>query len=503
MIESVERVTKRPTGISGFDHISQGGLPAGRTTLLSGTAGSAKTIFAGQYILRGIEEFDENGVFVTFEEAPAEIRRNLAAFGWDLAKLEAEERLLFVDATPQFGSETVVAGFYDLGALLARIEHAINKVGAKRVAIDSIGPVFVQLPDSRTVRNELLRLTELLRGFGVTTLMTAERVEDFGEIARYGVEEFVSDGVVILRNVLEDEKRRRTVEILKYRGTTHNKGEYPFTIVPGKGIEVIPLSAIDLSQQSSTKRIPSGVQVLDEMCDGGFFRDSVNLVSGATGTGKTLIVTEFLEGGVTNGERCLLFAFEESHDQLFRNADGWGVDFKTMEKDGLLRVDCCYPEVMNLEDHLLRMMTIMDEFKPQRVAVDSLTALERIATIKGYREFVIGLTATIKERQIAGLMTSTATTLTGGESVSEGHISTITDSIILLRYVEMFGEIRRGIAVLKMRGSRHEKVIREFTIDDRGMHITKPFRNVAGILAGRPQSISMDEMTRIQHMFQD
>ncbi|MEM1398331.1 MAG: circadian clock protein KaiC [Pseudomonadota bacterium] len=502
MNPSLKRIDKRPTGIPGFDQVAQGGIPSGRTTLVSGTSGSAKTVFAGQFLYTGVTQFDENGVFVTFEESPIEIRRNLSSFGWDIESLEKEGKWAFVDSTPQFGSETVVAGYYDLGALLARVEHAIKKVGATRVAIDSIGPIFAQLPDAHTVRSELLRLAEVLRVMGVTTVMTAERSSDFGEVARHGVEEFVSDAVVILRNVLEDEKRRRTIEILKFRGAGHGKGEFPFTIVPETGIEVIPLSAIELTQRSSTTRIPSGVDELDDMCGGGFFRDSVILVSGATGTGKTLMVTEFLDGGTENGERSLLLAFEESRGQLVRNAQGWGVDFVSAEEDGLLKIECCYPEVMSLEDHLIRIKTILDEFKPQRVAVDSLSALERVSTVKGYREFVIGLTATIKERETAGLFTSTTPAITGGTSITEGHISTITDSIILLRYVEIFGEIRRAVAVLKMRGSHHDKVIREFTIDGDGMHLTKTFRNVTGILAGHPQSQSMDEIARIESMFE-
>ncbi len=498
----MEVVQKHPTGITGFDHVAQGGLPRGRTTLLSGTSGSAKTIIAGQFLVEGVRKFGEKGVFVTFEETPAEIRKNLASFGWDVAAFEADKMLAFVDASPVFGAETLVSGSYDLGALIARIEHAVNSVGATRVAIDSIGPIFGQLPDAHVVRSELLRISHILKQLGVTTLMTAERTDDFGDIARYGVEEFVSDSVIVLRNTLEDEKRRRTLEILKFRGAGHGKGEYPFTIVPEVGVEVIPLSAIELTQSSSDQRIPSGVEELDEMCGGGFFRDSVILVSGATGAGKTLMVTEFLEGGVQNGERCMLFAFEESRGQLFRNAIGWGVDLEGMEREGLLRVHACYPEIMGVEDHLVRMKSAMDEFGPQRVAVDSLSALERVASLKGYREFVLGLTATMKEREIAGLCTSTTPSLTGGTTITEAHISTITDTIILMRYVEMFGEIRRGLTVLKMRGSYHEKVIREFTIDGKGMHISKTFRNVVGILAGQPQNIGTDELERINQMFE-
>jgi circadian clock protein KaiC len=337
----------------------------------------------------------------------------------------------------------------------------------------------------------------------VTAIITAERTEEYGDIARHGVEEFVTDNVLILRNVLEESKRRRTMEILKFRGTSHQKGEFSFTITPNEGIVVIPLSAIELMQKSSDIRITSGNVQLDRMCGGGFFRDSIVLVSGATGTGKTLMTTEFIAAGTKHDETCLLFAFEESREQLFRNATGWGVDFAQMEEEGKLKVNCVYPEVSSLEDHLIEMKTTIETFKPNRVAVDSLSALERIATLKGFREFVIGLTSFIKDQEITGLFTSTTPTLFGGTSVTEGHISTITDSIILLRYVEMYGEIRRGIAVLKMRGSAHDKDIREFSIDGQGMHIGKPFRDVFGILSGNLVHVPASEIERLSGLFDE
>jgi circadian clock protein KaiC len=440
-------------------------------------------------------------VFVTFEEPPGDIRGNVQGFGWDIARWEAEGRWAFVDASPQPEDDAVVTGEYDLGALLARIEHAVQLVGARRLAMDSLGAVFARLGESPVVRRELFRLVSALRKLGVTAVMTAERTHEYGDISRYGVEESVTHNVVILRNVLEDEKRRRTVEILKFRGTAHQKGEFPFTILPGEGITVLPLSAIELTQRSSNVRITSGSAELDEMCGGGFFRDSIILVSGATGTGKTLMVTEFMAGGFAADEPCLLFAYEESREQLFRNAHGWGIDFESMEANGKLRVVCEYPEVAGLEDHLVRMKAIIEEFGPHRVAVDSLSALERVSTVKGFREFVIGLSSFMKEREIAALFTSTTPTLMGGESVTEAHISSITDSIILLRYVEMFGEMRRGLTVLKMRGSKHDKDIREFTIDGDGMHIGRPFRGVVGILSGHPTHVSSSEVDRIAALF--
>lgn len=493
-------VEKLPTGISSFDVIAKGGLPRNRTTLISGTAGSGKTIFAVQFLAAGIMN-GEPGVFVTFEESAGDIRANMQSFGWDLEKWEAEGLLAFVDASPDPHIDTVQSGGFDLGALLARVQNAVRKVNATRVALDSLGAVFSQFDDQSIVRRELFRIASAVKQMGVTAVLTAERVEDHGPVARFGVEEFIADNVMILRNALEDESRRRTIEILKFRGCDHQKGEYPFTIVPDGGMIVIPLSAMHLSMRSSDVRISSGNAQLDEMCGGGLFRDSVTLVSGATGTGKTLTVTQFLQGGADAGERCLLLAFEESRDQLFRNATGWGFDFEQMERDGNLRVVCDYPDVSGLEDWLVTIQAAIAEFKPRRVALDSLSALEHVGTVKAFREFVIGLTSFIKHQEITGLFTSTTASLMGGDSITETHISTLTDSIILLRYVEMFGEMKRGATVLKMRGSAHDKSIREFTIGKGGMKMGRPFRNVTGILAGTPVHVSPTDVERMWTQF--
>ncbi len=493
-------VEKLATNIPGFDLIAMGGLTQGRTTLVTGTAGSGKTVFAAQFLAEGIAR-GEGGVFVTFEETPRDICQNVASMGWDVNRWVASNRWAFVDASPQPTEDSVVIGTFDLGGLLARVEQAVQRVGARRVSMDSLNAVFTRFEDSSAVRRELLRLVSGLKDLGVTTVMTSERARESFRGDDDTVEEFVVDNVVILRNTLDDEKRRRTIEILKFRGTGHQKGEFPFTVQPNAGIIVIPLSAIELTQKSSNKRITSGNDDLDGLCGGGFFRDSVILVSGATGTGKTLMCTEFVGGGTSVGERCLLLGYEESRDQLFRNGIGWGRDFAAMEREGLLRVNCMYPEAMQLEDHLLLIKRSIEEFRPGRVSVDSLSALERVSTPRSFREFVIDLTSFIKEREIAGMFTATTPALLGGQSVTDSHISTITDSIILLRYVELYGEMRRALTVLKMRGSAHDKQIREFSIDDVGMHIGNAFRNVSGILAGNPRQVSPAELDRVSHLF--
>ncbi len=490
-------------GIVGLDVICTGGLPKGRSTLVAGTSGSAKTVFSAQFLAEAVQKNDQSGVFVTFEESPEDLRRNMLAFGWDIAQWEEEGKWLFVDASPKGKELPVVTGEYDFGALLARIEHAVKTINATRVSIDSLAAIFLQFDSADTIRSELLRLTDGLRRLEVTSIITVERAHDVGPLSRFGVEEFVTDNVIILRNTLESERRRRTIEVLKLRGCDHLKGEYPFTVLPDQGIVAVPLAEIELKQKSSNLRVTSGNAELNSMCDGGFFRDSVILVSGATGTGKTLMVTEFLAGGAEVGDRCLLLAFEESREQLFRNARGWSRDFETLEKDGMLKVLCSYPETKGLEDHLIGIKNAILEFKPNRVAIDSLSALERVSSIRGFREFVIGITSFIKHQETLGLFTATTPTLMGGTSITEAHISTITDSIILLRYIEIYGEMRRGLTVLKMRGSRHDKEIRECTIDGSGMHIGRPFKVVTGIISGHPAYLESNELERLDNLFRE
>lgn len=459
------------TGIQAFDDLVMGGLPRGRATIVAGTPGSGKTVFAMQFLAHGITEDDEAGVFVTFEEPSAEISVNMASFGWSIQKWCDGRKLVFIDASPRDRNEVVV-GDFDLTGLLTRITHACGRVKAKRVVLDSLTQLFDHfVTDQKTVRRELLRIASSLKQFGLTVLITAERDNEYGEISRHRVEEFVADNVVILRNALERERRRRTIEVLKMRGSRHIAGEVPFTLVPTRGIVAIPLSSLRLEQLSSTKRVTSGNAELDRMCNGGFFRDSVTLVSGPTGSGKTLLVTSFLAGGVAGNEKALLIGYEESRGQLFRNARGWGVDFEAQEEAGQLKVACLYPEAQSLPDHLLTIKQLVEEFEPERIAIDSLTALERIAPETGFREFLISLTSYIKKHEIAGLCTATDKSLVGGQNASEQHISTLTDSIILLRYIQERDVMHRGLMVLKMRGSEHDKQIRRFMIDGTGIHL--------------------------------
>lgn len=497
-------VQKIRTMIEGFDDVSHGGLPLGRTTLISGTSGTGKTLLSIQFLYNGISHFDEPGVFVTFEESPTDIIKNACSFGWNLQGLIDEGKLFILDASPDPEGQDVVGNF-DLSALIERLQYAIRKYKAKRVSIDSITALFQQYEAASLVRREIFRLVARLKQIGVTTIITTERTEEYGSVARFGVEEFVSDNVAIVRNVLEGERRRRTIEILKLRGSTHMKGEYPFTIT-NDGINIFPLGAMRLTQRSSNVRVSSGVKTLDEMCGGGFFKDSIILATGATGTGKTLLVSKFLQNACIKGDRAILFAYEESRAQLSRNAYSWGIDFEELERQGLLKIICAYPESAGLEDHLQLIKSEIAEFKPSRIAIDSLSALARGVSNNAFRQFVIGVTGYAKQEEITGFFTNTTEQFMGAHSITDSHISTITDTILMLQYVEIRGEMARAINVFKMRGSWHDKGIREYTISADGPKITNSFRNYEGIISGSPTRVTVDEkaeLSRIVKGFQD
>lgn len=491
-------IQKIRTMIEGFDDVSHGGLPLGRTTLVSGTSGTGKTLLSIQFLYNGITHFDEPGVFVTFEESPVDIIKNAWSFNWDLQRLVNEGKLFILDASPDPEGQEVVGNF-DLSGLIERLQYAIHKYKAKRVSIDSITALFQQYEAAAVVRREIFRLVARLKQIGVTTIITTERTEEYGSVARFGVEEFVSDNVAIVRNVLEGERRRRTIEILKLRGSTHMKGEYPFTIT-NQGFNIFPLGAMQLTQRSSNIRVSSGVDTLDEMCGGGFFKDSIILATGATGTGKTMLVSKFLQKACIKGDRAVLFAYEESRAQLSRNASSWGIEFEELESRGLLKIICAYPESAGLEDHLQIIKSEIAEFKPSRIAIDSLSALARGVSGNAFRQFVIGVTGYAKQEEITGFFTNTTDEFMGSLSITDSHISTITDTIITLQYVEIRGEMCRAINVFKMRGSWHDKGIREYNISADGPIITDSFRNYEGIISGSPSRVTVDEKAELSRI---
>ncbi|GAC1322719.1 MAG: circadian clock protein KaiC [Mycobacteriales bacterium] len=480
-------IAKMETGILGFDDMTMGGLPRRRATVLAGQAGSAKTVFAGQFLAEGVRR-GQPGVFVTLEEPAADLRANLSTLGCDIAGWEAAGDWRFVDASPLMrlgpdGDARIEP--YRLETLTAQIGHAVDATGAERLVLDSLNAMLALNSDSRVARQMLRSLIGTLRGLGLTVMLTVETPNDPGTaLSSYGIEEFVADNVVLLHNVLEGKVRRRTVEVLKMRGAMHHRGEVPFTVLPGQGVVVLPMSRQHAETPDPT-RVSTGDPQLDEMLHGGLFSASVVLVAGPTGTGKTMLSTAFLSGALERGERALLVAFEESRSQVLRNAAGWGRDFAGWERDGRLQIAASYPDVASLDDHLVEIQEVVRRFRPARVAVDSLSALERLFTNDSYREFVTRLTAFLKQEQVLTMVTVSSSALLGGTSVAEGHISPLTDAIVLLRYAEVAGYIRRAIAVIKLRGSGHDERIRQFTIGRNGLELGGAFETVTGILSGR------------------
>ena len=472
------------TGIPGLDALGFGGLPKGRTTLLTGTTGSGKTVFALQFLAAGVNSFGQPGVLVTLEEPPDELIANMGSFGWGLAGLVGSGRIAVIDATDR--GEEVVRGEFDFSGLSARIAHAVEKVGAKRLVVDPLDVLFLDFGEASEVRKALHGVARSLRPLGVTTVMTAERAADDGPYTRFGAEEFVADNLVVLRNSLEEERRRRTLEVVKFRGYQHRKGEFPFVIDHVTGIEVVPFSVIEGVREAAAApdRISLGPP-LDDLCGGGVYRDSVVLVTGATGTGKTLLGAQFTQAGLDAGERVLLLSFEESASQIVRNVSSWGMDFEAPALEGRLRIVSRYPERMGLQDLLVEIKREVDEFAPGRVVIDSMTALMHNAAPREFREFGVGLSGYFKRRGVAAVMTTTLLTLFGGESATGVALSTVADAIVALRYLELEGELRRGIAVVKLRGQTHDRTIQEYEITDDGIRVLGPFHGVAGILAGR------------------
>ncbi len=469
-------------GISGFDSLALGGLPRGRTTLLAGSTGSGKTVFGLQFLARGARDFGEPGVLVTFAERPDDLIANAESFGWDLAGLVGDGRLVIVDATPD--PEAVVSGRFDFGGLLSRIAHALAQVQGKRLVLDPIDALLAGFAGAAEVRRAFAAGVRELRGLDATTLLVAERAGEGGYVARYGAEEFAVDNVVILRNDLYVAYRRRTVEVLKLRGAEHGKGEFPFVIDPTVGIELVPFSIIETPRDAAAERMSFGVPELDEMCGGGIYRDSLVMVTGATGTGKTLMSVQFIAAGLAAGERGLLLSFEENPSQLIRNARSWGVDLETAQSEGRLRIVSRYPERVGLEDLLVEIKHNIDGFAPARFSIDSMTALEHNTPPRAFREFGVGLTGFLKARGVGTLMTTTLPSLLGGEHATAVYLSTITDSIIALRYFDLDSEIRRAVLVLKLRGGAHAHAMHEYEITDSGMRVLGPIRGVRGILAG-------------------
>ena len=486
---------KVPTGIEGFDAIAHGGIPEGRTTLLSGTSGSGKTVFSMEFLIKGIQQHNIPGVFVTFEETPQDIISNMRGFGWDLNEWIKNDQLRFVDASPvEDDQEATEVGAFDLSGFIARVLHAVQIIGAKRVAVDSISALFPRYADQIMIRKDIYRLSSQLKKKEVTTILTAERThEGDGEIARFGVEEFVSDNVILLHNYLDRIRgdRKRSLEILKFRGTTHETQETPLLVLED-GMHVFPRPKPSYrGHKSSAIKIPTGIPGLDEMFKGGLYQNSTTLVTGASGTGKTVSGVSFIMAGALKGERGIYIAFEESDEQLYRNAESFGWDLRKFVENGLVRLFCAVPEELKSEEHFKRIRDILQQAQVKRFVLDSLSAMERIYPPDRFREFTIGLNTYLKGHKVTTLLTNTTTALLDVTQITETHLSTASDNIILLKYIELGGVMKRALAVIKARGSQHEKELRELIIDENGMSIGKPFSGYENLMAGSAKRVAV------------
>jgi circadian clock protein KaiC len=475
---------KERTGIPGFDEITRGGLPAGRPTLVCGSAGAGKTLFAMEFLVRGATIFNEPGVFISFEESDAELATNVASLGFDLQQLIADKKLL-LDYVFIERSEIEETGEYDLEALFLRLGHAIDSIGAKRVVLDTLEALFSALPNEAIVRAELRRLFRWLKEKGVTAVITGERGD--GKLTRYGLEEYVAECVILLDHRVQNQISTRRLRIVKYRGTSHGTNEYPF-FIDEKGFSVLPITSLGLTHMAPTEFVSTGIKRLDRMLDGhGFYRGSSILVSGTAGTGKSTIAAHFIEAACQRGERAFFFAFEESQDQIIRNMRSIGIDLEKFVKKGLLKFHNARPSAWGLEIHLALIHKSISEFKPTVVVVDPITNFLAVGDSIETKQMLTRLIDFLKTRQITGMFTS----LTSAQSEiedSEVGVSSLMDAWLLVRTIESNGERNRGLYILKARGIAHSNQVREFLLTDHGIELLDAYIGSEGVLMGSARS---------------
>ena len=474
------QLPKAPTGIQGLDEITGGGLPKGRPTLVCGSAGCGKTLLAMEFLVRGAREFNEPGVFMAFEETAEDLTENVASLGFDLKNLIAHKKIV-LDFVYIERSEIEETGEYDLEGLFIRLGEAIDSIGAKRVVLDTIESLFAGLPNPLILRAELRRLFRWLKTKGVTVIITGERGE--GTLTRQGLEEYVSDCVIVLDHRANEQVSSRRLRVVKYRGSTHGTNEYPF-LIDENGISVLPVTSLGLQQVASTGRIPSGIPRLDAMLGGaGYFRGSSILISGTAGTGKSSLAAHFAAAACLRGERVLYFAFEESPSQIMRNMRSIGVDLQPWVEKGLLQFQANRPTFAGLEMHLTMMHKAINTFKPQVVIVDPLNSFVIGGNEIEVKAMLMRLVDFLKMKQITGLFTN----LTSGGSALEQTdiaISSLIDTWLLLRDIEIGGERNRGLYILKSRGMAHSNQIREFLLTDHGVELRDVYVGPSGVLTG-------------------
>jgi circadian clock protein KaiC len=474
------QLPKCPTGIQGLDEITGGGLPHGRPTLVCGGAGCGKTLLAAEFLVRGAVQFGEPGVLMAFEETEKELKANVASLGFDLEGLVRRKKII-IDYVHIERSEVQESGEYDLEGLFVRLGYAIDSIGAKRVVLDTLEVLFASLPNEAILRSELRRLFRWLKDKGVTAVITAERGRE--SLTRLGLEEYVSDCVILLDHRVSDQIATRHLRVVKYRGALHGTNEFPF-LIGDDGISVLPITSLALNHQVSAERIATGIPRLDAMLGGkGFFRGSSILLTGTAGTGKTIISSNFAQAAGRRGERVLFFSFEESPNQIMRNMHSIGLRLEPLVKKGLLRFHSARPSLCGLEMHLATMFKEIAAFKPHVVIVDPITSLMELGTASEGKGMVTRLIDYLKAGQVTSLFTSLTQ---GGHALqqSEGGMSSLMDSWLLLQDFEGNGERNRVLYVLKARGMKHSNQVREFLISDHGIDVVDAYIGASGVLTG-------------------
>ena len=479
---------KAPTGISGLDEITLGGLPRGRPTLVCGAAGCGKTLLAMEFLLRGAEQFGETGVFMAFEETEQDLSQNVRSLGFDLDKLVADHKIA-VDYVRIEPAEIHETGEYDLEGLFLRLGMAIDSVGAKRVVLDTLEAFFGGFTNQGLLRAELRRLFRWLKDKGVTAIITGERGE--GSLTRQGLEEYVSDCVILLDHRVTEQVSTRRLRIVKYRGSTHGTNEYPF-LIDENGIHVLPLTSLKLNHAASTERISSGVSRLDSMLGGeGYYRGSSVLISGTAGTGKTSLSAHFANATCARGERCLYLAFEESPAQLVRNMKSIGLDLNPWIKKGLLRLEASRPTLHGIEMHLAVIHKMVNDFDPQVVIIDPVSNFSSAGSGSDAEAMVLRLIDFLKSRQITAMFVNLTAGGDAWEHTDVG-VSSLIDTWILLRDIELAGERNRGLYVLKSRGMKHSNQIREFLLTSDGIQLQDVYIGSEGVLTGSMRAAQED-----------
>jgi circadian clock protein KaiC len=475
----VKQLRKAPTGIGGFDQITGGGIPQGRPTLVCGGPGSGKTLFGMEFLVRGAREFDEPGVFMSFEEKDMDLVENFSSLGFDLDDLLASKKMA-IDYVHIERSEILETGEFDLEGLFVRLGYAIDSIGARRVVLDTIEALFSGFPNESILRAEIRRLFRWLKDRGMTAVITCEQGQ--GTLTRHGLEEYVSDCVIFLDHRMIEQVATRRLRIIKYRGTTHGTNEYPFLIDEG-GLYVLPITSIGLTHKAYTERISSGIKRLDTMLGGeGYYRGSSILITGTAGTGKTSLAANFANSTCSRGERCLYLAFEESESQIVRNLRSVGIDLQPWLDNGLLHVHATRPTIFGLEMHLVSMNKLVRDFKPSVVIMDPISNMVSIGNTAEVKSTLMRFIDSLKMEGITALFTC----LIFGQhqDLTDTGVSSLMDTWLTVRDIESNGERNRGLYVIKSRGMAHSNQVREFVLSSDGVRLIDVYVGPGGILTG-------------------